>query len=214
MIRKREEDGRKVVYSPISGLMQFDVTGDYNDPNVIYSSVEKRTDNDGKNYFGIYNFQQAGIDRTLTLRLTYDGSMRYVHSSGKTDAAPDSTLQFLTRDSSGNPKTSYDSIAIIAPNVPATQVSGLYEEISSVVHDLSTETDVLSILQNDLQVEPILSAKLSSHYWIVGGTYNKNCYGKSIGDSNKIMAISLNGRSLYGMGTGLALDWDSRIAYD
>lgn len=184
------------------------------DAGVGYFSIQKYLDGNNNPYFGFYNFQQAGKDRTLNITLSYDGTARYIHTSGHSGDSPDPNLEFITRNNNGQPHVSYDAITITAPKVPASQVSGLTEEISSVVQTVDLSTNVISVLQNNPQVEPILSAKLSSDFWIVGGTYNKNCYGKSIGDSNKLLTISLDGRCLYGMGTGLAVDWDNRRAYD
>lgn len=72
----------------------------------------------------------------------------------------------------------------------------------------------MSVLRNDPQVEPILSARLSSYFWIVGGTYNKNCYGVSIGDASKTLAIGLDSRELHAKDGSTALHWNRRVAYD
>lgn len=205
---------REVSYTSLSGMIgKIAPRGDV-DAGVGYFSIQKYLDGNNNPYFGFYNFQQSGKDRTLNITLSYDGTARYIHTSGHSGDSPDPNLEFITRNNNGQPHVSYDAITITAPKVPASQVSGLTEEISSVVQTVDLSTNVISVLQNNPQVEPILSAKLSSDFWIVGGTYNKNCYGQSIGDGNKILTISLNGRSLYGMGTGLALDWDDRICYD
>ena len=205
---------REVSYTSLSGMIgKIAPRGDV-DAGVGYFSIQKYLDGNNNPYFGFYNFQQAGKDRTLNITLSYDGTARYIHTSGHSGDSPDPNLEFITRNNNGQPHVSYDAITITAPKVPASQVSGLTEEISSVVQTVDLSTNVISVLQNNPQVEPILSAKLSSDFWIVGGTYNKNCYGQSIGDGNKLLTISLNGRSLYGMGTGLALDWDDRICYD
>lgn len=205
---------REVSYTSLSGMIgKIAPRGDF-DAGSGYNSIQTYRDGNNNPYLGFYNFQTVGKDRTLTITLAYDNTTRYIHTAGGTDATPDPNLEFITRNNNGQPTVSYDSIAIIAPRVPASQVSGLTEEISGIVQTIDLSTNVISVLQNNPQVEPILSAKLSSDFWIVGGTYNKNCYGKSIGDSNKLLTISLDGRCLYGMGTGLAIDWDNRRAYD
>lgn len=102
---------------------------------------------------------------------------------------------------------SYDNIAVTAPRISASDVDGIETILSGDFTVISTD---LSVLSGDLSA---LSSQLSN-YWKVKGTYNNNCYGKSIGDSNKLLTISLDGRCLYGMGTGLAVDWDIRRAYD
>lgn len=127
--------------------------------------------------------------------------------NGSNSGAPDPKVQFITRDANGNPFVSYDNITVTAPRISASDVDGIESIISGDVNIISTE---LSVLSGDISD---LSSSLSN-YWKVGGTYNNNCYGQSIGDSNKLLTISLNGRSLYGMGTGLALDWDTRVCYD
>ena len=92
MVREKYDNGRQVVYSPLSGLQYFDVNSDTDDAAVNYSSIEKNVDADNKHYFGLYNFQQDGSDRTLTVRLEYDGARRYIHTAAGSDAAPDPTL--------------------------------------------------------------------------------------------------------------------------
>lgn len=134
--------------------------------------------------------------------------------NGSNSGAPDPKVQIITRDANGNPFVSYDNIAVTAPRISASDVDGIETIISGNVTVISTELSVLSGDISDLSGDlSALSSQLSG-YWKVKGTYNNNCYGKSIGDSNKILTISLDGRCLYGMGTGLALDWDSRMAYD
>lgn len=213
-IQGNEGVPREVAYTPLSVMIAKVAPRGDCDAGVGYYSIQKYLDGNSNPYLGFYNFQQAGKDRTLNITLSYDGTARYIHTSGHSGDSPDPDLEFITRNNNGQPHVSYDAITITAPKVPASQVSGLTEEISSIVQTVDLSTNVISVLQNNPQVEPILSAKLSSDFWIVGGTYNKNCYGQSIGDSNKILTISLNGRSLYGMGTGLSLDWDNRRAYD
>lgn len=127
--------------------------------------------------------------------------------NGSNSGAPDPKVQIITRDANGNPFVSYDNIAVTAPRISASDVDGIETILSGDFTVISTE---LSVLSGDLSA---LSSELSN-YWKVKGTYNNNCYGKSIGDSNKLLTISLDGRCLYGMGTGLAIDWDNRRAYD
>ena len=127
--------------------------------------------------------------------------------NGSNSGAPDPKVQIITRDANGNPFVSYDNITVTAPRISASDVDGIETILSGDFTVISTE---LSVLSGDLSA---LSSELSN-YWKVKGTYNNNCYGKSIGDSNKLLTISLDGRRLYGMGTGLAVDWDDRIAYD
>ena len=196
----------EVDYLQLSTLTNaLDVKTDTSKTNQEYQSLEEHS-RDGERYFGIYDFETPGYRRTLNVKLSY-GATTYVVQNGSNSGAPDSKVQFITRDANGNPFVSYDNIAVTAPRISASDVDGIESIISGDVTVISTE---LSVLSGDISD---LSSQLSG-YWKVKGTYNNNCYGKSIGDSNKLLTISLDGRTLYGMGTGLALDWDSRIAYD
>lgn len=210
IVLRKYSSGRElpaeVDYLRLSALTNaLDVKTDTAETNQEYRSLEEHSRN-GERYFGLYDFETPGARRTLNVKLNY-GATAYVVQNGSNSGAPDSKVQIITRDANGNPFVSYDNIAVTAPRISASDVDGIESIISGDVTVISTE---LSVLSGDLSA---LSSQLSG-YWKVKGTYNNNCYGKSIGDSQKLLTISLDGRCLYGMGTGLAVDWDSRIAYD
>lgn len=120
--------------------------------------------------------------------------------SGSGTRSPDPKVQFITRDASGNPFVSYDNIAVTAPRISASDVDGIETILSG---DFTVISADLSALSSEL-----------SNYWKVGGTYDNNCYGQSIGDASKKLAINLDSRELHAKDGSTALHWNRRVAYD
>ena len=57
-----------------------------------------------------------------------------------------------------------------------------------------------------------LSSELSDR-WKVGGSYDDNCYGYSIGDSSSNLAIDLDNGGMW-YGSGQTVDWHACELYD
>lgn len=152
-------------------------------------SIQKLPTNNGKQ-LQLYGFNLPGSDRTLHLTLTYDGVPRYIHENGN-GSNPDQYTQFITRDSNNQVIVSYDNVSITAPRVPASQVDNIINEISGDIHNIVINEE--SELSADLSA---LSAELSN-YWKVDGTYDDNCYGKSIGDTNQTKVFDLTNRAAF-----------------
>lgn len=118
------------------------------------------------------------------------GQHRYATKDGSGEY-PDPYVEFVVRDRSGARMVKYDALDIYAPPISASDVTDLCSVISSIAeHECSCDLGPLSAALD------ALSAQLSN-YWKCGGTYNDNCYGESIGDSSKVLAIDIDNGGLW-----------------
>lgn len=162
-------------------------------------SIDWNTQNNNR-YLQLYNFDNSGYEDALRVNLVY-GEHRYATKDG-TGEYPDPYVEFVVRDRSGARMVKYDALDIYAPPIQASDVTDLSTVISAIVeHECSCDLGPISAALG------ALSSQLSN-YWKVGGTYNDNCYGQSIGDDSGNPQIDLNnGQLLYSNDQDPTLDW-------
>lgn len=174
--------------------------------NQAQCSIDKKVDQQTSGtYLQLYNFDQTGHENnTLTVNLAY-GQSRYAHFFGD-GTYPDQYCHFIVRNSYQNNLVEYDALEVYAPPIYAGDIQDLSQTISGWGFICSCDCQGLSTMIVELSSE-------LSNYWKVGGSYDDNCYGQSIGDSSMYLAIDLDQGQMW-YGGSMTLDWHACQLYD
>lgn len=136
--------------------------------------------------------------------------MSYVVRPGQSTWSPDSQIQFVCRDyteQGQDGQVVYDGIKVYAPRPNANEIDDLSSVVSAIVIDIDPGHECSCTISALSAAIDELSSELSDR-WKVGGNYNDNCYGESIGDSGANPQIDLdNGLLLYSNDQDPTVDW-------
>ena len=144
---------------------------------------------DNKKYIELYGFRNNFESDYITIH--NDGCTYYWPQDVRTDQQLSEWDYILVKhvDSSGNITLRYTQLEVEMPDLDSIEgdITNIYGEINNFYDEIQ----YLSACIDEL------SGHLSGDYWEQGGD-SSTCYGSSIGNSNQITVIDLDGQGLEG----------------